>query len=387
MKSLFFIFLFLSYGYQSIIAQQEVCSNGDRFLASQDYFAALEAYTACYTLDTTNKKPLLSLAGCLYLLGDYQKAKEYYHQLESDTMFSTDAKIKLASIYESQQNLPKAIKYNLALSKIFPGNPSYLRKLGNLFQQGNEPTQAMQSYFAAIKLNDRDLLAVQGLSEMMLSLEQTHVADSMITRALAIDSNHIGLSLLHGRVKYKMRDYASCAQILHKLTYLTELNNYYNKMLGYAFMQIDSLDKSIYHLQKSLLNEGDPEYALFYLGLAHEKKNEYEKSKYFYSEAIKAGISEDLDQYHRGLARINSSTGHYKEAIENYQTSLKYHDDPTVYFYMANAAEQYYKNHSKAIAFYERFLNSKPSDRNMTETAKQRLKILKEQQFMKGKGK
>ena len=54
---------------------------------------------------------------------------------------------------------------------------------------------------------------------------------------------------------------------------------------------------------------------------------------------------------------------------------------------MANAAEQYYKNHTKAIAFYEQFLNSKPSDRNMTETAKQRLKILKEQQFMKGKGK
>ena len=113
MKSLFFIFLFLSFGYQSIIAQHEVCSNGDRFLASQDYFAALEAYTTCYTLDTTSKKPLSSVAGCLYLLGDYQKAKEYYHQLESDTMFSTDAKIKLASIYESQQNLPKAIKYNL----------------------------------------------------------------------------------------------------------------------------------------------------------------------------------------------------------------------------------------------------------------------------------
>ena len=387
MKSLLSIFLLTTVNNLYITAQEVSCSDGDRYMATQDYFAALDAYTVCYTLDTNNKKPLLSVAGCLYLLGDYQKAREYYHHLESDTIYSTDAKIKLASIYESQQNLPKAIKYNLALSKIFPGNPTYLRKLGSLFQQGNEPTQALQSYQAAIRLNDRDLLAIQGLSEMMLSLDQPYLADSLITKALAVDSNHIGLSLLHGRVKYKMRDYASCAQILHKLTYLTELNNYYNKMLGYAFMQIDSLDKSIYHLQKSLLNEGDPEYALFYLGLAHEKKNEYEKSKYFFNEAIKAGISEDLDQYHRGLARINSSTGHYKEAIENYQSSLKYHNDPTVYFYMANAAEQYYKNHSKAIDFYERFLHAKPSDRNMTETAKQRLKILKEQQFMKGKGK
>lgn len=384
MKSPFYIILLTIVSYLRILAQDQSCYKGDTFLASQDYFAALEAYMVCYHVDTSYKKPLSSAANCLYLLGDYQKAKTYYHLLETDTLYDTDAKIKLASIYESQQNLPKAIRYNIALSKIFPGNPFYLRKLGSLFQQGNEPTQALQSYRAAIRLNDRDLLAVQGLSEMMLSLEQPYVADSLITKALAIDSNHIGLSLLHGRVKYKIKDYVSCASILHKLTYLTELNNYYNKMLGYAFMQIDSLDKSVYHLQKSLLNEGDPEYALFYLGLAHEKKNEYEKSKYFFNEAIKAGISEDLDQYHRGLARINSAAGHYKEAVENYQTSLKYRNDPKVYFYMASASEQYLKDKSKSIEYYQKFLSANTSDTSMKETARIRVKLLKEQRFMKG---
>lgn len=384
MRASFIIFILLCFGHHDIKAQDEICPDGDRFFILQNYFSALEAYMACYYMDSSYKKPLLSAANCLFLLGDYQKAKTYYHLLETDTLYNTDAKIKLASIYESQQNLPKAIRYNIALSKIFPGNPSYLRKLGSLFQQGNEPTQALQSYQAAMRLNDRDLLAVQGLSEMMLSLEQPFVADSLITQAMTVDSNHIGLSLLHGRVKYKLKDYVSCARILHKLTYQTELNNYYNKMLGYAFMQIDSLDKSIYHLQKSLLNEGDPEYAFFYLGFAHEKKKEYDKSKYFYSEAIKAGISENLNQYHVGLARINTTTGLYKEAVENYQASLKYHNDPTLYFYMASASEQYLKDKSKSIEYYQKFLSANTSDISMKETARNRVKLLKEQRFMKG---
>lgn len=385
MKAHLYIILLFSACMTTLSAQNEISTEGDRNFALQDYFAALQAYATCYEKDTTNKTLLLSMAHCEYLLGDYQKAKEYYHQLENDSLYTKDAKIKLAAIYESQQNLPKAIKYNIALSKLFPGNPAYLRKLGLLYQQGNEPTQSLQYYQSAIKLNARDLLAVQGLAEMMLSLEQTMAVDSMLTKALTIDSTHIGLSLLSGRTKYKLKDYVACAHILHKLTYQTELSNYHNKMLGYAFMQIDSLDKAIFHLQKSLLNENDPEYALFYLALAYEKKKEFEKSKYFYSEAIKAGISDNLDQYHRGLGRISSAAGNFREAVEHYQNSLKYHNDGTVYFYMAAASEQYQKDKTKAIEYYKKYLNSKYTDKEKIEIAKSRILILKEQKFMKTK--
>ncbi len=372
---------------KKLSAQKPECSSADSLFARQEYFLAVESYMKCYTLDTTDKKSLLSMAGCFYLLGDYQKAKEYYHQLEMDSNFMTEAKMKLAAIYESQQVLPKAIKYNIALTKTFPNNPTYLRKLGSLYQQGNETTQALQSYHAALQLNPRDLLSVQGLADMMLDLDELQTADSILSKGLTTDSTHIGLSLLHSRVKYRIRDYASVAHILHKLTYQTELNNYYNKLLGYAFLQIDSIDKSIYHLQKSLLNEGDPEYAQFYLALAYEKKKEFEKSDYFFKEAIKSGISDNLDQYYRGLARINTQKEDYKTVIENYKSSLQYSKDASIYFYMANAAEQYYKDKSRAIGYYNQFLNAKPSDNALIEMARQRVKILKEQRFMKGTGK
>jgi tetratricopeptide (TPR) repeat protein len=85
-----------------------------------------------------------------------------------------------------------------------------------------------------------------------------------------------------------------------------------------------------------------------------------------------------------GLARINTTTGLYKEAVENYQASLKYHNDPTLYFYMASASEQYLKDKSKSIEYYQKFLSANTSDISMKETARNRVKLLKEQRFMKG---
>ncbi|MBK8517770.1 MAG: tetratricopeptide repeat protein [Saprospiraceae bacterium] len=388
MKLELFICIALAFIRINIISgQSNQCPKADSLMINQQYLMALENYGLCYERDTTDKRNLASMANCLYLLGDYQKAKEYYHVLENLEGFSSDAIIRLASIYETQQNLPKAVKYNLKLTGLYPSNPVYLRKLGSLYLQGNEKTQAMQSYQAALELNSRDLLTIQGLAEMLIGMDEINAADSLLKLGLETDSTHIGLSLLLSRVKYKLRDYEAVTEILHKLTYQTELNNYYNKLLGYAFLQVDSVDKSIYHLQKSLLNEGDPEYALFYMALAYEKKKEFEKSMYFYNEAIKAGISENLDQYYRGLARINTQNGDFKAAIDNYNSCLQYSWDPLIYYYMGNAAEQYYKDKSKAIKYYEQYLNAKPTDKLQAEIAIQRVKVLKELRFMKGKSK
>lgn len=367
-----------------LTGQHKPCLVADSLVMKQSYMAAIEQYKLCYPTDTLDKVTLSSIANCYYLLGDFLKAKEIYHTLELSEDFVSEAYTRLAFIYETQQNLPKALKYNIALSKLYPGNPVYFRKMGNLYHLGNERMQAIESFQSALKINKHDLLAIHGLSEMYISLDSLQQADSLLNIGLTADSTHIGLSLLKSRVKYRMRQYSEVAQILYALTFQTELNNYYNKLLGYAFLQIDSLDKSIFHLQKSLLNEGDPEYALFYLALAFEKKMEHDKAVYFYNEAIKAGISENLDQYYRGLARVYSQKGSYNLVMESYKESLKYSKDNTIYFYMANTADQHLKDKTKALSYYKRYLNSNPNDKELIKIAKSRIKELKELTFMAG---
>jgi hypothetical protein len=125
------------------------CSNGDTFLASQDYFAALEAYMVMLSPWTLpNKKPLLSRSqlpvsprrlskGKGHTTTCWKRTPLYEHRCQDKTRVHLRIATKPA---QSHQDITSHYR------KIFPGNPSYLRKLGNLFQQGNEPTQALQSY-------------------------------------------------------------------------------------------------------------------------------------------------------------------------------------------------------------------------------------------------
>lgn len=366
----------------SMNGQKVDCLIGDSLLNQQNYMLAAIIYTSCYLSDTIDKKPMVSLANCYMQLGDYTLAKKYYHQLEVDSLYKIESISKLAIIYESQQNLPKAIKYYRAISMVYPENPIYLRKLGNLYLQGRETKQALESYQKAYQINPRDLLTIQGLTEFYLNGDDLGKADSLANNGIKIDSNNVGLLLLKSRIRYRARDYSTTAEILHKLTYQTELNNFYNKLLGYSFIQIDSIDKAIYHLQKSLLDENDPEYALFYLALAHEKKKEFSKAEWFFQEAAKAGISDNMSQYHRGLARIYTHQQAHSKVIDHYQKSLEYQADPEVYFFMGNAAEQMSKRKNKAIQYYQQYLKSGHKNDEWRRISTARIKVLKENEFM-----
>jgi len=118
--------------------------------------------------------------------------------------------------------------------------------------------------------------------------------------------------------------------------------------------------------------------------LAYEKKKEYERSDWYYSEAIKAGISENVAQYYRGKARIAMQTDKNKEAIDLYRQSLEYQKDPTVYFFMANAADLYYKDKTRAAEYYRKYLASGHDNAEFISISKERLAAIKENRFMKG---
>lgn len=366
----------------NISAQGAECITADSLAMNNEYFRAIEFYTKCYESDTTNKKSLSGLSLCYFQSGDYAAAKVSYHELEKDSNYLSDAVSKLAQIYESQQNLPKAIKYYIALNKIFPNQPVFLRKLANLYLQGRAVGEALQTYQKANQLNPRDVLTIQAMTEMYYNMDELNMADSIVQHGINIDSTNIGLQLLKAKIRYRIRDYKVSSEILYRLSFETELNNYYNKLLGYGFMQTDSLDKAIYYLQKSLVQENDPEYALYYLALAHEKKGEYDKAIWFFEEAAKAGISTNMAQYHRGMARIHTHQKSFSKVVSQYQKSLNYQNDAEVYYYMANAAEQYYKDKSKAIKYYQLYLDANPQNADWVGTAKARIKAMKEYEFM-----
>ena len=110
-----FIFCFLS--AQSQVEDQY--RKAKAHYANQEYTKALLIWEQCVKADSTNfycqEQAGLSAAK----LGMMAQAKKYFLYIEKDVKYYKSAAINLASLYEQQENIPKAIKYNSLLKILF----------------------------------------------------------------------------------------------------------------------------------------------------------------------------------------------------------------------------------------------------------------------------
>ena len=353
-----------------------------QFYANQQYNEALGIWEECIEQDSNSIFCYEQAGLSAYRLGMFPKAKTYFLKLGDDPQYFNTAYVTLANIYEQQENIPKAIKYNTRLKDSFPDNPIYYRKLGALYLKANIVSEAFPKYAKALSLNPNDLISIKALSEIFISNAQFREADSLLTIGLQQDKESIGLSLLLARNYYVQKEYDSTVVVLDQLRGRHDFSNYHNKMMGYALLQIDSTDKAIWYLERSLVDESNPEYAHYYLANAYEIKKDYEVAIFHYNKAIESGASQGLHTYHRNLARIQKEENQWKEAIENYQWAFKYKEDPSVLFFLAQASDTYYKDKSIAINYYSKYLKSEADNQNYKQYARERLQYLKESKHL-----
>ncbi len=333
----------------------------------------------CLAMDSTEIQCIQIIANASNRLGDQAKAKEYYHKLEKIDSSDINAYIQLASIYEQQLRIPRAIKYYSILNRLLPENPIYFRKNAKLYKSVNDNKEAFHLYAKANKLNPRDVLALKGLAELCVANNQMDLADSLIRVGLDIDTENISMYYILARSKYKQKQYDSVTLILEGLRSQVDLDSYYNKLLGFSYLQIDSIDLAIRKLRLALVTEEQSEKLHFYLATAYEKKGEISGALEHYKKAVEYGRSPDLDMYHRNTARIANKEKKYQLAIAHYKDAYKYGKDPIVLYYLAAICDTYYKDKSIAINYYNKYIKSGHSHEEYRDYAKNRSRYLKEQ--------
>lgn len=354
-------------------------SEADAAYDFQEYQKSFELYTKCIETDSTQIHCYERGAQSAYRLGDIPNAKQLFHKLEEIDTFNRIALSQLSAIYELEKNAPKAIKYYTKLRNLFPENPVYHRKLGQQYQAAGLMTEAFENYSAAYKLNKRDMFSIQGIAEIFIANKQYEEADSLLLEGLSLDSLNVNFSLLIAQSKYRQKLFDSTVHYLERIQYEIDFSPYFNKMFGYAYIQIDSFEKSIPLLEKSLIDEGSKEYAHYYLATAYESMDSTEWSLYHYEKALDEGISSNTDLYHRNLARMYNDAGKLREAIEHYKDAYKYGEDPLVLFYLARACDIYYKDKSVAVNYYSKYIRSSEPTVEYKQYAKDRRQILREQ--------
>lgn len=360
MKDLTLIFLFVLALSQCASAQNidSLISEAKTNVDKDAYQEAFSLYEKCFEMDETALECLLGAAKSAHKSGDLGNAKKYYVQYVEEDSLNQTALNAIASIFDQEQNSAKAIKYYNQLNQLNPGNAVYFRKHANQYKRGGMFNDAQRLYEKAYRLNQRDILTVKSLAEIRITLGEYAEADSLLHLAFDLDSTDVGLQLLSAKNYYRLKDYSATVRMLVKANISTGLDNYNMKMLGYSFMQIDSLDRAIFWLTQSLVNETNPEYAHYYLGNAYHKKEEVEYAKMHYEKAIEAGISKNMGKYHVSLAKIYEEEKNLSKAIKQYEKAYAYTKNPLYLYQLALAADLYYADKTIAVRYYEKYMKS-----------------------------
>lgn len=349
---------------------------------AEDYEAVVKMGMACAELDSTNTECKESVALASYKLGDFKMSKEVFLEVLGQDSIHKIALQNLARIYELEENVPKAIRCYNDLVKQDTTNAIYYRKLGQLYAKAEFNIDAFDQFQKAYAINPKDFFTVKGMVEIHLADEEFQEADELLDTALAYDSTNIQLILMSARSSYIQKEFLETVEGLERLHGKLDLNNYYSKMLGFSYLQIDSIDRSILYLTKSLVNEKNPEYALYYLAIAHEEKEEYEQAIVYYEKAKQAGISKQIDNYYRSLGRLYKENNDLSAAIKNYEKAYEHSKDPLLLFLLAQATDEYYKDKKVAIRYYRKFEKSEHPNAEYKAYARQRRIYLKEQMHL-----
>ena len=286
-----------------------------------------------------------------------QSKQAFSHVISIDT-FNQLSLTQLASIYEKEGNTPKAVKYYTQLIKYYPDNAIYNRKLAQNYAKAGAIIDAFRHYNAAHKLNPNDIFSIKGISEIFLQNQQYEDADILLNKGLTLDTTNIDLHQLLARSKYKQKDYDSTIYYLKQINGRVDLSPYFNKLLGYSLIQIDSFEQSIFYLQKALSDNGNKEYVHYYLATAYDNLDDELNSEHHYTKALEEGISPNIAIYHKSLAKINNDRNKLREAIDHYRDAYRYDEDPVLLFYLGRASDVYYKDKNIAVNYYKRYTKS-----------------------------
>lgn len=345
-------------------------------ISAYQFDSALGILSECYIREPENIDYLSRIAYCHTQLGRFRDAKMYYNKILKLDSLNTIAISSLGSLYEKELNYVKAWEYYGSLIEIDTSNSYYFKRNGYLALRVDKPLEALGHFLRAHRLNDKDLEVIDMLCSIYLALNTYVPVENLLQKGLNLDGKNIKLLQTQARLRQKRNDHAGVVESIEKTMVQGDTSDYYQMMLGVAYLKIDSVAKSIEHLTAIVERGEGTEHTHHYLGLAYLEREEFDSSTMHLEKAIELGISQKMGTYHADLGQVMQTQYKYKKAIAHYEQAYAYSEDPEHLFLLARNCDLYYKDKRIANKYYRRYLAT--GDGKFRQYTNDRLKQLRE---------
>ena len=354
----------------------EQFSQAQQLIQSFQFDQAILILTDCLHYDEENLEYQLQMAYCYLQTGRYQDATWFYQAILDKDPRNLNALSSLGSIAERIGNYRQAEDYYLKMIDIDTSNAYYFKRAAYASLRLNEPFKAVARFNIAHQITPNDLETIDQLSDLYLKFNQLDYVEDILEKGLKLDQQNIKLLQNQARLAQKKKDYPVIVEAIQKTMVLGDSAKYYQMMIGVAYMQLDSLEQGIFHLERLVEKKADSEYTHHYLGLAYQEKEDAEKSAYHFEQAIAMGIADKQYLFHADYARLLQKESQFREAIDHYQKAYEYKAKPVFLFHLARCNDQAYADKRLAERYYRQYLES--GHEQYQAYTKQRLENLKE---------
>ena len=105
--------------------------------------------------------------------------------------------------------------------------------------------EGITNFLKAHSLNESDIEVIDQLCNIYLGLEELDYTEQMLEKGLRLDGKNINLLYNKVRLSQKRQDHPTIVEAIEQAMALGDTSNYYQMMLGVAYLKIDSVDQAI----------------------------------------------------------------------------------------------------------------------------------------------
>ncbi|MBI1770610.1 MAG: tetratricopeptide repeat protein [Bacteroidetes bacterium] len=326
--------------------------------------------------DSTDIHIPLQSGYCYSRLGNYKSAIENYKQALQIDSLNRISLNQLGQIYSRTNQYALAEDCYKKLIYIDSLNSFYFKQYAALAASTNYDSLAAMLYFKTLKLNPRDIESYSSLGNILLEGENYYQLDSLIGRALFVDSLQSSILLLKAKSELAQHKYKKVIVTVKKILEWNDTQPIHARLLGISYFQLNEYAKVVECMNYLLLSGVKSEWVYYYLGASYRELNDLPKSIDAMSKAIEGGISENIGVYYSQLAKAYEESKDYKNAIHYYQAAYEKSKTKILLYHLARNYDVYFKDKSSAIAYYKRYLASDDTIKLAREYSRRRLDVL-----------
>ena len=190
---------------------------------------------------------------------------------------------RMAELYTHFNQTQDALKEYLLLTKMEPGNAENDYSVGKIYEEMNQPGNAMAFYQKAIAANKKHSKAHASLGYLLYRTKQVEAAKKEIDFAIKLNPSEYSNYYYLGRILREQKDYSAALKALEKAQRDPAFRQKALIERGSCYMAVDHMDNAMgefEHAIKVTSNEGSQEtlYARYFLAACYEKQRNIDKA-------------------------------------------------------------------------------------------------------------